>query len=98
MNLPGGNRITEPPAGNDGLKGPAFLNLGCFMILLGLVNPPFWASIIRGINKGTVIACAVFSGLMIGFGVVLTLIGRFLIARDMRHASGQRNHSHNRRP
>lgn len=98
MNLPGGNRITEPSAGNDGLKGPAFLNLGRFMVLLGLVNPPFWGSIIRGIDKGTVIACVVFSGLMIVFGVMLTLIGRFLIARDMRHVSGQRNYSHNRRP
>lgn len=97
MNRPGGNRITEPPAGDDGLKGPAFLNLGRFMVLLGLVNPPFWGSIIRGINKGTLIACAVFSGLMILFGVVLTLIGHFPIARDMRHTSGQRDHSHSLR-
>ncbi len=97
MNRPGGNRITEPSAGDDGLKGPAFLNLGRFMVLLGLVNPPFWGSIIRGIDKGTVIACVVFSGLMIVFGVVLTLIGRFLIAKDVRHASGRRSHSNNRR-
>ncbi len=97
MKPSGRTRIAGPPTGHDGPQESALLNLGRFMILLGLVNPPFWGSIIRGINKGTLIACAVFSGLMIVFGAALILVGRFCIGRNIRHASRQESRSHNRR-
>ena len=96
MKLPGIARIAESSS-HDGPKESACLNLGRLMLLLGLVNPPFWASIVRGITKDVIVAGAVFSGLMIVFGVTLTLIGRLRIARDVRDASGQKNHSHGRR-
>lgn len=82
------------PADADRQNGSAFLNLGRFMILLGLVNPPFWGSVVRGIHRGTVIACVVFSGLMIVPGVLLTLVGRFQIARNVKNTSGWKGRSH----
>lgn len=97
MSLPGRIRIAEPSTGNEGHKESACLNLGRLMIVLGLVNPPFWASIVRGITIDVIVAGAVFSGLMIGLGVPLTLIGRSRIARDVRDTSGQENHSGGRR-
>ena len=94
MSPPDRTTGTRDPAGSDGQHGRAFLNLGRFMILLGLVNPPFWGSIIRGINKGTFVACAMFSGLMIAFGAMLMLVGRHRIAREPKGVPGQENDSH----
>ena len=90
-------RIDGHPVGSDGANESAVLRFGRLMILLGVVNPPFWASIVRGISRETIIAGVVFSGLMIVPGILLTLIGRSRIARDMRHASGQKSHPCNRR-
>ncbi len=98
MSLPGRVRIAEPSTGNEGHKESVCLNLGRLMIVLGLVNPPFWASIVRGITIDVVVAGAVFSGLMIGLGVPLTLIGRSRIARNTRNASGQETRLGDRRP
>jgi len=74
-------RITEPRAGEDRHNGSAYLNLGRFLVLLAVVNPPFWASIVRGLTRDVIIACALFSGLMIVFGLALILVGRSRIAR-----------------
>lgn len=74
-------KISEPRAGKDRRNGSAYLNLGRFMVFLAVVNPPFWASIVRGLTRDVVLACAVFSGLMIVFGLALILVGRSRIAR-----------------
>lgn len=75
------SRISEPRAGKDRHNGSAYLNLGRFMVLLAVVNPPFWASMVRGLTRDVIIACAVFSGLMVMFGLALILVGRSRIAR-----------------
>mgnify|MGYP005849724887 CR=1 FL=1 len=88
--------IGGPPVGSDGANESAVLRFGHMMILLGVVNPPFWGSVVRGINRGTIIACVVFSGLMMVFGVVLTLVGRFQIARNVKNTPGWKGRSHER--
>jgi len=97
VDLPGRARIAEHPVGGNGQTGPAILKIGCFMVLLGLVNPLFWASIIRGMNAEIILMNTVFSGLIILFGVTLVLIGRSRTTRDIKDASAQESHLHDRR-
>jgi hypothetical protein len=96
MSLPGGTRIINHPVGRKGQKGPIILKIGGFMIFLGLVNPLFWASIIRGMNAEIIIMNSIFSGLILVFGATLIRIGSSRITRDLRDSSEQENHSHNR--
>jgi hypothetical protein len=98
VDIPGRARITEHPVGHNGRKGRAIPTIGCLMVFLGLVNPLFWASIIRGMNAEIILMNAIFSGLIILFGVTLILIGRSRITRDLRDDSGQESYSHDRRP
>lgn len=76
--------------------GRTILNIGCFVVFLGLVNPLLWASIFRAMNAEIIAMNAMFSGLIAVFGVTLVLVGRSRIARDARDAFGPEGHSHDR--